>query len=85
MTGLSLSANWKNNNYDSILVIVNHLTKIIDYKLFKVIINAPRLAKVIINIVLQYHDLLDSIISDRRAIFTLKFCFSLYYFLDIQK
>ena len=43
------------------------------YKLVKVTINFSGLAEVIINIVLQHHGLLDSIISDRGAIFTSKF------------
>ena len=29
MTGLAVSANWKSNSYDSILVIVNRLTKMV--------------------------------------------------------
>ena len=55
------------------------------YKLVKVIIDAPKLAKEIINIVVQHHGLLDSIISDCRAIFISKFWFLLYYFFEIKK
>ena len=83
--GLLLFADCKNDNYDSILVIVNCLTKMVHYKLVKVIINAPKLAKVIINMVVQYYDLLDSIINDCRAIFMFKFWSLLYYFFDIKK
>ena len=71
--GLPLFADCKGDNYDSILVIVNRLTKIMYYKLVKVTINAPRLAKVIIDVVIQYHGLPDSIVSILRAIFTSKF------------
>ena len=48
---LPLSADWKNDNYDSILVIVNHMSKKVYYYPVKVTINASGLAKVIINIV----------------------------------
>ena len=73
MTDLLLSADWKGNNYDSILVIVNCLTKMVYYKPVKVTIDVPGLAKVIIDVVLQYHGLPDSIISNHRAVFTFKF------------
>ena len=39
MIGLPLSANWKCNNFDLILVIVNHLTKIVHYEPVKVTID----------------------------------------------
>ena len=73
MTGLLWSVDWKGNSYDSILVIVNRFTKMVYYKLVKVTINAPGLAKVIINVIVQYYDLSHSIISDRWGIFTSKF------------
>ena len=68
-----LFVDWKSNNYNLILVILNQLTKIIFYKLAKVIINAPRLAEVMIDVAVWYHGLPDSIISERRAFFTSKF------------
>ena len=49
VTGLPVSAKWKGKNYDSILVIVNRLTKMVSYKPIKVTINAPKLAEVILN------------------------------------
>ena len=84
VTGLPLFSDWKSDSYDSILVIVNRLTKMVDYKQVKVTIDVPGLAEVIIDMVVQHHGLLDSIISDRGAIFTSKFCFSLCYFLGIK-
>ena len=84
VTGLPLSADWKGDNYDSILVIVNRLIKMVHYEPVKVTIDTPGLAEVIIDVVIQYHDLLDSIISDREAIFTSKFWSLLCYFLDIK-
>ena len=55
------------------------------YKLVKVIINALWLVKVIINMVIQYHSLFDSIINDYKVIFISKFCSLLCYFLSIKK
>ena len=51
VTGLPLSADWKDDSYDSILVIVNRLAKMVHYKLVKVIIDTLRLVEVIINVV----------------------------------
>ena len=85
VTGLPLSADWKCDSYDLILVIVNHLTKMVHYEPVKVTIDTPRLAEVIIDVVVQYHGLPDSIISDRGAIFTFKFWSSLCYFLGIKQ
>ena len=85
LIGLPLSADWKSDSYNSILVIVNRLTKMVHYKLVKVTTNAPGLAEVIINVVIRHHGLPNSIISDRGAIFTSKFWFSLCYFLGIKR
>ncbi len=85
VTGLSIFANWKGNNYNLILVIVNQLTKTVHYKLVKVIINALGLAKVIIDIAVRHHGVPESIVTDRGSLFTSKFSFSLCYFLGIKK
>ena len=84
-TGLLLSIDWKCTSYELILIIVNRLTKIVHYELVKVIINTLRLAEVIINAVVQYNGLPNSIISNCRAIFMSKFWFLLCYFLGIKK
>lgn len=84
MIGLLLSVNWKSNNYNLILVIINRLNKIVHYESVQVTINVLKPAEVIINIVVQYHSFSDFIISDRKAIFTSKFWFLLYYFLGIK-
>lgn len=57
----------------------------VHYKLVKVIINILELVEVIIDIVVCHHDLPDSIISNQRSVFTLKFQFSFCYFLSIKK
>ena len=73
VTGLLLSANWKSNNYDTILVIADCLTKMVYYKSVKITIDALGLAEVIIDMMVQYHDLPNCIISDCRTIFMSKF------------
>ena len=85
VTGLPLFADWKGNSYDSILVIVDRLTKMVHYEPVKVTIDASGLAEVIIDVVVRHHGLPDSIISDRGAIFTSKFLSSLCYFLGIKQ
>ena len=83
--GLSILTDWKGNSYDSILVIVNRLIKMVYYKPVKVTIDAPGLADVIINVVVRHHGLLDSIVTNQRLLFTLKFWSSLCYFLGIKQ
>ena len=51
VTGLPVSTDWKGESYDSILVIVDRLTKMVYYEPIKVTINAPGLAEVILNVV----------------------------------
>ena len=51
VTGLPILTNWKGDNYNSILVIVDWLTKMVYYKSVKVTINAPDLAEVIIHVI----------------------------------
>ena len=85
MTGLQLFTKRKSDNYDMILIIINCLTKIVYYKLVKVTINTPRLAKIIIDVMLQYYSLYDSIINDCKVILMSKFWSLLCYFLSIKK
>ena len=85
VTGLPISTDWKGETYNFILVIVDRLTKMIPYKLIKVTINAPELAKVIIIVVVQYHGLLDSIVFDKGLLFISKFWSLLCYFLGIKR
>ena len=85
VSGLPVLTDWKGDSYDSILVIVDRLTKMVHYKLVKVTINVPGLAEVIIDIVVRHHGLLDSIVIDRGSLFTWKFWSSLCYFLGIKQ
>ncbi len=85
VTGLPVSTDRKGETYDSILVIVNRLTKMVHYEPVKVTIDAPGLAEVIIEAVVRYHGLPDSIVSDWGSVFISKFWSLLYYFLDIKQ
>ena len=85
VTGLPILTDWKGDNYDSILVIVNGLTKMVDYKSVKVTFNAPGLAKVILDVVVRHHGLPDLIVTDRGSLFTSKFLSLLCYFLGIKR
>ena len=85
VTGLLVSTDWKGESYDSILVIVDRLTKMVHYEPVKITIDAPGLAEVIIDVVVRHHGLPDSIITDRGSLFTSKFWSSLCYFLGIKR
>ena len=85
VTGLLISTNWKGNSYDSILVIVDRLTKMVHYEPVEVTINTPGLPEIILDVVVRYHDLPNSIVSDRGSLFTSKFWSSLCYFLGIKR
>ena len=54
------------------------------YELVKVTINAPDLAKVIFDMVVWHHELLDSIVTDKCSLFTSKFWSLLCYFLKVK-
>ena len=58
--------------------------KIVHYELVKVIINALRLAEVVLNVVVWYHGFPNSIVSDRSSLFISKFWSSLRYFFSIK-
>ncbi len=85
VTGLPISTDEKGDSYDSILVIVDRLTKMVHNVPVKVTINVPDLAKVIINVVVRHHGIPESIVTDRGSLFTSKFWSSLYYFLGIKR
>ena len=82
---LYTSTDWKGDSYDSILVIVDRLTKMVHYEPVKITIDAPSLAEVIIDVVVRPHGLPDSIVTDRGSLFTSKFWSSLCYFLGIKR
>ena len=57
----------------------------INYKPVKLTIDAPGLAKVIIDVIVWHHGLPDSIISNPGSVFISKFWSLLCYFLDIKQ
>ena len=57
----------------------------VHFKPVKVTIDTLGLAKEIINVVMQYYDLLNSIINDCRMLFTSNFWFLLHYFPSIKQ
>ncbi len=71
--GLPVSTDWKGESYDSILVIVDHLTKMVHYKSVKITIDVPRLAEIIINMVVRHYGISESIVTDQGLLFTLNF------------
>ena len=83
--GLLISANWKDNSYNLILVIVDQFTKMVYYVSVKVTINVSGLAEVIINVIMCHHGVLESIVVDQGLLFISKFWSLLYYFLGIKK
>ena len=62
--GLLISANWKGDSYNSILVIVDWLRKRVHYEPVKVTIDALGLAEVIINVVVHHHGVPELIVTD---------------------
>ena len=85
VTGLPISTNWKRDNHNSILDIIDRLIKMVHYEPVKINIDAPGLAEVIIDIEVRYHGLFDSIVTDRGFLFTSKFWSSLCYFFGIKR
>ena len=85
VTGLPVLTNWKGKSYNSILVIIDLVIKMVYYEPVKITINAQRLAKVIFDMIVWHHDLPNSIISDRGLLFTSKFWSLFCYFLNIKR
>ncbi len=83
--GLPISADWKSDSYNSILVIIDPLTKMVHYVPVKVTIDVSGLAEVIIDMVVCHHWVPESIVTDRGLLFTSKFWSLLCYFLGIKK
>ncbi len=85
VTSLLISDNWKYDSYNSILIIVDRLTKMVHYEPVKATIDVSDLAKVIINVIVRHHGVLESIVMDWGLLFTSKFWSLLCYFLRIKK
>ncbi len=85
VTWLPKSKDWRGVKYDSILVIVDRLTKMVHYKPVLTTLDVEQLAWVLIEAVIKYHGLPDSIVTDRGSLFTSKFWSSLCYYLNIKR
>ncbi len=57
----------------------------VHYEPVKIIIDAPGLAEVIINVIVRHHEVPESIVIDQSSLFTSKFWSLLCYFLGIKK
>ena len=57
----------------------------VQYESVKIIIDTRRLDEVILDVVVWYHGLPDSIMSDRGSLFISKLWSSLYYFHEIKR
>ena len=56
-----------------------------NFKPFKVIIDALGLAEIILDVLVWYHGLSNSIVSNSNSLFTSKFWLSFCYFFDIKQ
>ena len=85
ITKLPVSTNWKNETYDSILVIIDRLAKRVYNKPIRITSNALGLVEIIIKAVVRHHGLPNSIVGDCSSVFTLKFWILLCYFFEIKQ
>ena len=85
ITGLLVSTNWKSENCNFILIIINRLTKIIYYKPVKININDSGLAKVTLNMIVWHYSLFNSIVSNKDLLFIFKFWLLFCYFFGIKQ
>lgn len=53
MIDLPILTDWKKDSYDTILVIINCLTKMIHHKSVKIMIEVVNLAKIIIDMIVD--------------------------------
>ena len=85
VNGLPLSKDWTGTEYDAILVIVDRLTKMAHYVPVKTTLTAEQLAEVLIDVLVRYHGLPDSIVSDRGSLFTSHYWSALCHFLSVKR
>lgn len=85
MTKLPILINYKGESYNYILVIIDWLIKLVHYELIKVTINTLELAKVILDMGIQYHDMADLIITNKNSLYITKFWSLICYFFDIKQ
>ena len=73
VTNLSINRDWNEIEYDSILMMIDRLTKMIHYILIIKIINAENLTKVFIKKIVQLHNFSLFIIINKKSLFISNF------------
>ena len=84
VTKLFESKTWNEVVYDSILVVMNRLTKMIHYISVTKTMIAKNLAEILIREIIRLHDFSSSITINRSSIFIFKYHDSLCYALKIK-
>ena len=84
ITGLQESVEYM-GTYDAILVVVDKLSKMCQYILFRSDITARELAEVITQEVIQLHKVPSAIISDRGSLLTSRLWANLIYSFRIER
>lgn len=82
---LQISINQQDKTYDLILIIVDKVKKIVQEKFFHANLNIPSLIKVIIDAVIQYHELPGLMISECGPVLTFRFQLSICYLIKIKR
>ena len=84
VTGLPESKAWNETTYDSILVVVDRLTKMTHYISITKTVIAENLAEILIRKIIKLHDLSSSITTNKNSIFISKYHDALCYALKIK-
>ena len=84
VTKLSENRAWNEITHDSILVVMNRLTKMIHYISVTKTVIAKDLIEILIRKIIKFHDFSSSITIDRNFIFTSKYHDSLCYAFKIK-
>ena len=85
VTSLSINRNWNEVEYDSILIMIDRLTKMIHYISIIKIISVEDLTKIFIKEVVRLHDLFLFIIIDKKSLFTSSFWSTFCYIMKIKR
>lgn len=73
MIDFPISRDWKGDSYNTIFVIMDCLIKMANYELVETTIDASRLARIIINMLVKHYGFPKLIVSDQSLLFILKF------------
>ena len=84
VTNLFESKTWNETIYDSILVVMNKLTKMTHYILVTKTIIAKNLVEILIREIIKLHELSSSITTNRDFVFTFKYHDALCHALKIK-